>query len=200
MQLTAQVLSFVNRNRPQWLPTMSSRNAQIQIRPIRRGDTQAIYDMHARLSAESMQFRYLGGSIPPKSHFDFICERAVGYVAVVGRAVVGMAYYVVEAGNSAEVAFLVEDAFHGKGIGSRLFTELLKSAEANKLSTLTAFVEQENRGMMRLFEKSGLPFAQRYRHGTREVTLHVKDEQPATELQGLDAIFEHLKFDLALAF
>jgi GNAT superfamily N-acetyltransferase len=59
--------------------------------------------------------------------------------------------------ESAEVAFVVGDAHQRLGIGAVLLRHLAAIARDNGLRTLHAFVLAENRPMISVFRKSGLP-------------------------------------------
>jgi GNAT superfamily N-acetyltransferase len=77
------------------------------------------------------------------------------------EVVVG-ASYVVEnsattAGRSAEVAFLVEEDFQGRGIASSLMRHIIAIARANGLDRLEADVLSHNLAMLNVFRRCGLP-------------------------------------------
>ncbi|MCU0970562.1 MAG: GNAT family N-acetyltransferase [Gammaproteobacteria bacterium] len=57
----------------------------------------------------------------------------------------------------AEVAFLIDDAHQGLGIGSHLFKHLVAIARAAGIAQLEADVLPANRGMLGLFSRSGFP-------------------------------------------
>jgi GNAT superfamily N-acetyltransferase len=78
------------------------------------------------------------------------------------EVVVGGASYVVEssattAGRSAEVAFLVEEDFQGRGIASSLMRHIIAIARANGLDRLEADVLARNHPMLNVFRRCGLP-------------------------------------------
>ena len=78
-----------------------------------------------------------------------------------GPLLVGTAGYIVEHSEvrpkSAEVAFVVPDAHQRLGIDAVLLRHLAAIARANGLRALHAFVLAENRPMMSVFRKIGLP-------------------------------------------
>ncbi len=76
----------------------------------------------------------------------------------------------------AEVAFLVDDAHQGLGIGSRLFRHLVAIARASGITQFEADVLPANEGMLRLFGRSGHPVTRTVTpdaiHLTIDVTVH----------------------------
>jgi ribosomal protein S18 acetylase RimI-like enzyme len=74
-----------------------------------------------------------------------------------GRPVIvgGSRYIVVQPGQ-AEVAFAVDDAHHGQGIGTALMRHLGAIARQAGLKELVADVLPENTAMLKIFRASGL--------------------------------------------
>jgi GNAT superfamily N-acetyltransferase len=62
--------------------------------------------------------------------------------------------------TGAEVAFLVQDDYHGLGIGSRIFKHLIIIARTAGITQFEAEVLPGNKGMLTLFSRSGLPITQ----------------------------------------
>jgi RimJ/RimL family protein N-acetyltransferase len=60
-------------------------------------------------------------------------------------------------GQKAEVAFLVDDAFQGLGIASRIFRHLLAIARASGITQFEAEVLPANDAMLRVFARAGVP-------------------------------------------
>jgi RimJ/RimL family protein N-acetyltransferase len=86
-------------------------------------------------------------------------------VATVGRGeeekIIGVGRYVVpktepDPPRTAEVAFIVLDEHQGRGIGSKLFADLIIIAREKGLREFSADVLPDNHAMLRVFEKSGL--------------------------------------------
>lgn len=61
--------------------------------------------------------------------------------------------------QTAEVAFLIDDAHQGLGIGSRVFKHLVAIARASGITQFEAEVLPSNDSMLRLFARSGMPIA-----------------------------------------
>ena len=64
--------------------------------------------------------------------------------------------------RSAEVAFTVEEDYHGQGIAGHLLGHLIAIARARDLDALEAEVLAGNRSMFRVFERTGLPIHTRH--------------------------------------
>jgi len=83
----------------------------------------------------------------------------------------------------AEVAFTVEEDYHGQGIASMLLHHLAGIARAHGFRHLCAEVLAANRGMLRVFESSGLPMSRHRDEDMVRVTLAL-GEAPAPEKPG----------------
>jgi len=57
--------------------------------------------------------------------------------------------------EAAEVAVVVSDVWHGRGLGKELMARLLIVAADDKVAALTANIMPDNRDMIRVFEKLG---------------------------------------------
>jgi len=123
-----------------------------------------------RASLQSLQRRFF----VTKRHFSdkerayFMDVDFKNHVALVARAeeagrevLVGGGRYVVFEPGRAEMAFMVVDAWQGRGIGSALMRHLVKIAREAGLQELTAEVLPENAGMLKVFEKFGFKPAAR---------------------------------------
>jgi GNAT superfamily N-acetyltransferase len=101
----------------------------------------------------------------------------VALVAVLtenGRPViVGGARYIVVGAGVAEVAFVVDDAHQGQGIGAALLRHLAALARQAGLKELIAEVLPENAAMLKVFETSGLGTTTRREPDVIHVTLQL---------------------------
>lgn len=64
-------------------------------------------------------------------------------------------YYLVEANNSCEVAFVTRERHQGKGMATILLQEMINIARIRGLASMTAYVRAENKPMLTVFEKAG---------------------------------------------
>jgi RimJ/RimL family protein N-acetyltransferase len=161
------------------------------IRAIRPDDKGLVIEVLRGLSADSVYSRLFA----PKKEFtaddlklitevDFV--DVVALVAVLpseGREqIVGGGRYIRsgsnETGQKAEVAFLVDDAFQGLGIASRVLKHLAIIARESGITHLEAEVLPSNGAMLKVLARSGLSVATT---ATREfvyalIDLHVPGE------------------------
>lgn len=87
--------------------------------------------------------------------------------------IVGGARYIVVREGEAEMAFVVDDAHQGHGIGAALMRHLAILARQAGLRELTADVLPENGAMLRVFETSGLRVGTRREPDSLHVTLQL---------------------------
>jgi GNAT superfamily N-acetyltransferase len=69
-----------------------------------------------------------------------------------GKVVAAGEYYLDQDTNMAEIAFSVDKAWQGKGLGKILIKKLSGAARENGIAGLTAYTLPGNRGMVRLFK------------------------------------------------
>ncbi len=80
--------------------------------------------------------------------------------------------------DMAEVAFIVEEDFHGLGIARRLLTHLGRIAGERGISRFIAEVLVSNAAMLKVFSTVGWPMKKRIADGTVHVTLSLNDAPP----------------------
>jgi len=89
---------------------------------------------------------------------------------------------------SAEVAFTTEEDYQGQGIARLLLDALANVARAHGIARLDAEVLAENRAMLKVFERSGLPMRSSREGGVVHVDL---DLRPAPAGQAGDGPAPH---------
>jgi RimJ/RimL family protein N-acetyltransferase len=141
-------------------------DAGIALRPIRPDDTRRLQEFHRRLSPEAIRLRFHGYMRElPDAMAKRFCEvdghDRVAFVAVTGHPerIVGVGRFdrEQERQGEAEMAFVVEDAYQGRGLGSLLLSQLIDSARSNGIHTLVARVLPGNSPMRRLLQRAGYP-------------------------------------------
>ena len=134
----------------------------VHVRPVRHEDAEAIRSFLDDVSPESIAFRFFG---TPSTDWVVAWSVDVDYsdrfalVAESGspRRPVAHAAYVREGEDRAEVAFLVADAWQGRGISTILLAHLAGVAEGQGIATFTAEVLPQNHRMIEVFRESGFP-------------------------------------------
>jgi RimJ/RimL family protein N-acetyltransferase len=151
----------------------------IHYRQIRPDDWRKLQSFHARLSPSTVQHRFHGAkrelSIPLAHTFaDVDGVNDVAIVATTGTwgRIIGVARYFRVAPSTAEVAFVVEDAYQGRGIGGHLMRHLRELALANGVTVFVAEVLSDNTAMFRLLNKVG-PTRMRRDRGVCEVEVDI---------------------------
>ena len=92
------------------------------------------------------------------------------------RIVGGGSYIMLEPGRpeaGAEVAFTVEEDFHGRGVATALLRHLIGIARANGVGRLEADVLARNLPMLSVFRRCGLPVTTRQSGDVVHVTMPV---------------------------
>ena len=115
-------------------------------------------------------------------------EREVALVVTTGtgdgEVVIGSGRYIASGaatpgGNggerTAEVAFVVEEDYQGLGIAGRLLRHFADIARAQGIAAFEADVLAENKSMLAVFARSGLPMEKRRDGGTVHVRLALRD-------------------------
>lgn len=75
--------------------------------------------------------------------------------------------------RSAEVAFVVEEDYQGLGIASMLLRHLVSLARVQGIATFEADVLTENKSMLAVFARTGLPTRTRREGDTAHLTLEL---------------------------
>ena len=95
--------------------------------------------------------------------------------AAAGERVIGSARYVAAKPGVAEVAFMVEEDFHGRGIASLLLRHLARVARVQGIETFEADVLAENKAMQSVFARSGWKVQSQRDGGTVHLTMSLPD-------------------------
>jgi GNAT superfamily N-acetyltransferase len=143
---------------------------RVTIRAIRPGDRGLLIDGLRHVGPDSLQLRFFSRKtkftdeeLRRATEVDF--ADVVALVAVLEEAgterlVGGGRYLRIDPSGPlqrAEVAFLIDDAHQGLGIGSHLFDHLAAIARAAGIVQFEAEVLPANQGMLQLFCRRGLP-------------------------------------------
>jgi RimJ/RimL family protein N-acetyltransferase len=164
----------------------------VTIRAIRPDDRERIVEAFKNLEPESVYTRFFShkseltdGDLKAITEVDF--ENTVALVVTIpahggNETIIGGGRYVLYAPpnplRSAEIAFTVEEDYQGQGIASRVLGHLIQIAQKKGVSQFEAEVLSENRAMLAVFARSGLPMKQSLEKGAIHVTLSVSVHAP----------------------
>ncbi|MGD0435274.1 MAG: bifunctional acetate--CoA ligase family protein/GNAT family N-acetyltransferase [Bryobacteraceae bacterium] len=149
--------------------------SEINIRPIRPEDEPLLVNFHHTLSERSVYLRYFHWmKLEQRTEHERLTrmcfidyDRQMAFVAERSDPVTGERQIVAvgrlvksHPADEAELAIIVSDKFHRRGIGTEIVRQLVDFARAEKLSRITATVLFENRAMQKVFEKVGFRLEQ----------------------------------------
>jgi acetyltransferase len=143
---------------------------QVTIRPIRPEDEPAMVHFHETLSDRSVYYRYFHMmNLEQRVQHDRLArtcfidyDREMALVAARPKSATGEQEILgvgrmtkIHGANEAEVAVVVSDQWHGRGLGKELLARLLIIGANEKLDRLTAEMLPDNNSVMRICEKLG---------------------------------------------
>ena len=156
---------------------LASDGSVVRIRPIRPEDEQALDDLNHRVSERTIYLRFFAISrlaADEHTHHLVAADTLQGQVALVAEVagdLVGVASYEPMRADEAEMAFLLDDAVHGRGIGTLLLEQLAAVARERGIRHLHAEVLAENGPMLRVFLHSGFTEVHRMDSGVVELSM-----------------------------
>lgn len=162
----------------------------VQLRSIRPDDAAAIVAMHARFSERTRYLRYFSPypRIPERDLQRFVNvdhRDREALVVLAGDRIVAVGRYerLGPASPEAEVAFVVEDAYQGRGIGSVLLEHLADAASRYGIVHFVAEVLPANGAMLRVFADFGYQIARQYADGVVHLSFPIAPTEATLEVQ-----------------
>lgn len=162
---------------PHWeADVVASDGGTVHLRPILPTDADGLSALVERSSERTRYLRFFGPypRIPERELHRFVNvdhHDRVAFVLLLGSEIIAVGRYEhldeAEAGGpeTAEVAFLVEDAHQGRGLGSILLEHLAAAARERGIRRFAAEVLAENGQMVRIFLHAGYTAARSYSEG-----------------------------------
>ena len=157
---------------------------RVTIRAVRPDDRNRLSEAIQLLEKDSIYTRFFShrnkfsdAELDRALNVDFVREVAlvVTTETVRGETIIASGRYVTIDGQgterSAEVAFVVEEDYQGRGIASRLLMNLAALARDQNLTQFEADVLSQNRSMLAVFKRCGFPMRQRREGGVIHLTL-----------------------------
>jgi acetyl coenzyme A synthetase (ADP forming)-like protein len=148
----------------------------VHVRPIRADDGPAIRVFLEAVSADSIAFRFFGTPnldwvVSWSLDVDYADRFALIAESGTPARIVAHAAYIRIDDERAEVAFLVADAWQGRGISTIMLAHLAAIAERRGIVRFTAQVLPVNHRMIEVFRQSGFPIDTRSTRDAIEVEL-----------------------------
>jgi acyl-CoA synthetase (NDP forming)/RimJ/RimL family protein N-acetyltransferase len=163
------------------------------VRPITPDDSDPLVSFYTDVSDQSKYFRFFAPmpTLSQKDLFRFTNvdhRERVAFVLTVAEKILAVASYELLEGDEAEVAFLVQDAHQGRGIGQLLLEHLAQAARERGVHRFTAEVLPDNQRMLQVFYEQGYQVA----GGWDEGIMHLEfDIDPTDTAMGVMAAREH---------
>ncbi len=143
------------------------------IRPIRPEDAELLVEFYARVSDESKYYRFFS-PMPRLSDRDVARftqvdhQRRVALVMLLQNRMIAVGRYDADPATDepeAEVAFLVEDQHHGRGIAQLLLEHLAQAGRERGIERFHAEVLPDNQPMVHTFREAGYHVVSGYEDG-----------------------------------
>ncbi|MFJ6153129.1 MULTISPECIES: bifunctional acetate--CoA ligase family protein/GNAT family N-acetyltransferase [Micromonospora] len=167
-----------------------SDGSAVQLRPISPDDAPGIVAMHSRFSERTRYLRYFSPypRIPERDLIRFVTvdhRDREAFVVLAGEQIVAVGRYERLGPQSpeAEVAFVVEDAYQGRGIGSVLMEHLADAARRNGIMSFVAEVLPTNGTMLRVFSDFGYQVQREYADGVVHLSFPIAPTEATLEVQ-----------------
>jgi GNAT superfamily N-acetyltransferase len=157
----------------------------VTVRALRRDDRDRVARAVRGLDRESIYYRLFSyRNDLTEAGLDRIMrydpDREVALVVTTGSGdgeiVIGSGRYVVDAPARAEVAFVVEEDYQGRGIASCLLRHLARVARASGIATFQADVLAGNKPMQAVFARCGWPMRTRREGDAVHVELTLPED------------------------
>ncbi|MFI7605347.1 GNAT family N-acetyltransferase [Micromonospora sp. NPDC049366] len=162
----------------------------VQLRQIRPEDAPGIVAMHSRFSERTRYLRYFSPypRIPDRDLQRFVTvdhRDREAFVVLVGGGIVAVGRYerLGPQAPEAEVAFVVEDAYQGRGIGSVLLEHLADAARRVGIVHFVAEVLPANGAMLRVFSDFGYQMQRQFADGVVHLTFPIAPTEATLEVQ-----------------
>ncbi|MBQ0897717.1 GNAT family N-acetyltransferase [Micromonospora sp. U56] len=167
-----------------------SDGSTVQLRPIRPADGPEIVAMHSRFSERTRYLRYFSPypRIPDRDLQRFVNvdhRDREAFVVLAGDRIVAVGRYerLGPEAPEAEVAFVVEDAYQGRGIGSVLLEHLADAARRAGIVHFVAEVLPANGAMLRVFSDFGYQVQRQFADGVVHLSFPIAPTESTLEVQ-----------------
>lgn len=154
------------------------------IRPIRAEDATLLSEFYARVSDESKYYRFFSPhptltdrEIDRFTHVDNV--QRVAFILTLQDQMIAVGRYETVKSGEAEVAFLVEDAHQGRGIGQILLEHLAQAGRERGIERFVAEVLPDNNRMIQTFRDAGYRLTSGYEDGVMSMEFSIESTDTA---------------------
>jgi acetyl coenzyme A synthetase (ADP forming)-like protein len=134
----------------------------VHVRPITPDDLDRMLELWSRLSAETIRLRFFAPRSMTREQMRYFTEldyrNRFAFVAETAGRIIGVSRFdrLPEDPSIAEFAVVVEDAEHGRGVGTALLRALVAPATELGITGFVGEVLSENSRMLRMMKDAGL--------------------------------------------
>jgi acyl-CoA synthetase (NDP forming)/GNAT superfamily N-acetyltransferase len=171
---------------PHWeADIVAADGGTVHLRPICPDDDEGINGLMERSSDQTRYYRFFGPmrklserDLHRFTHVDHVDR--VAFVVLLGDQIIAVGRFDRYPGtDDAEVAFLVEDAHQGRGLGSVLLEHLAAAARERGIKRFVAEVLAQNSKMVRVFQDAGYASERSYEDGVVHLTFPIDQTEDA---------------------
>ncbi len=137
--------------------------SEVRIRPATPSDAPLVAALHARCSPDARRSRFLSptnrlaaGELEALLGTSADAGQAVLAVTTDGGSAVGVANLDPDAPGTARVSLLVDNVWHGRGLGTALLRRMADTATEQGLVELTGTARTDDLGVTRVLRRAGL--------------------------------------------
>jgi RimJ/RimL family protein N-acetyltransferase len=166
-------------------------NLIVRFRAIKPADEEEMRRLFYRFSDEAVYYRYFTPvkTMPHRKMQEYVnvdYRHTMSIVGVIGPPgedrIIAEGRYVRPQGHRyADIAFVVDEAYQGRGIATFLLRYLVQLAKERGVPGFTADVLATNKAMMKVFERTSLAIEARVSSGIYELTMPFGEQQPPPE-------------------
>jgi acyl-CoA synthetase (NDP forming)/GNAT superfamily N-acetyltransferase len=165
---------------PQWDADVLLKDGRVaQLRPIVPDDADKLVEFYSRVSDESKYMRFFAPypklsakDVERFTHVDL--DRRVGFVVTLHDLIIAVGRYDAVSDDDAEVAFLVEDAHQGRGVGQLLLEHLAQAGRERGFKRFTADVLPANTRMLQIFREMGYRVEDQVDEGVQRLEFRIE--------------------------
>ncbi len=172
-------LDEIERGPEDWDADVLLKDGRVaRMRPIAPDDAEEFVAFYARVSDESKYYRFFA-PYPTLSQRDVTRftqvdhDRRVAFVLLLHGQIIGIGRYDAVGDDEAEVAFLVEDAHQGRGVGQLLLEHLAQAGRERGIRKFTADVLPSNTKMLQVFREMGYSVEGTIEDGVQQLSFRI---------------------------